>query len=68
MKALISPEEKVALGSDGDGVRIAQVEQVEFEVAHPLFWVDCPSECTAENWYFDPVDNVCKLTPPLDLE
>ena len=43
MKALISPLENN---------RIAQVEQVEFEVAEPLFWVDCPDEVTTE-WTYD---------------
>ena len=42
-KALISPLENN---------RIAQVEQVEFEVAEPLFWVDCPDECLADQWKY----------------
>ena len=42
MKALISPLENN---------RIAQVEQVEFEVAEPLFWVDCPDFVTPEYTY-----------------
>lgn len=33
-------------------VRIAEVEEIEFEVATPLFWVDCPEDCNANNWYY----------------
>ena len=43
MKALISPLENN---------RIAQVEQVEFEVAQPLHWVDCPDEVVADLWTY----------------
>ena len=44
MKALISPNENN---------RIAQVEPDEsiFPVAPPLFWTDCPVECTTEWTY-----------------
>jgi hypothetical protein len=42
-KALISPLENN---------RVAQVEQESFEVALPLFWVDCPDEVTTE-WTYD---------------
>jgi hypothetical protein len=34
--------------------RVAEVEPDEkvFEVAAPLYWIDCPEDCTAEGWYF----------------
>ena len=46
MKALISPNENN---------RIAQIEPDEniFPVALPLFWTDCPVECTTEWTYVD---------------
>lgn len=47
MKALISPNEVRE-----NGVRVAQVEAQEFEVAAPLFWVDCPDGVTAD-WVYD---------------
>jgi hypothetical protein len=53
MKALISPTEisysydKVELG-----VRVAEVAEVDFPVAQPLFWVDCPDNCVADAWYY----------------
>lgn len=43
MKALISPNENN---------RICQVEQTDFPVAEPLFWADCPADCTTE-WTYD---------------
>jgi hypothetical protein len=44
MKALISPNENN---------RVAQVEAQIFEVAEPLFWVDCLDTVTPEWTYVD---------------
>ena len=44
MYALISPNENN---------RIAQVEETEFPVAEPLFWTECPADCTTEWTYVD---------------
>lgn len=58
MKALISPIESVH-----GGYRIAQIEENEFEVALPLFWIDCDDTVNAAiNWY-DPIDQTIKLNP-----
>jgi hypothetical protein len=37
-----------------DCIRVAEVEPDDkvFEVAAPLYWIDCPEDCTAEGWYF----------------
>jgi hypothetical protein len=40
-KALISPLEQREVG-----VRVAQIEVKSFEVAEPLFWVDCSDDIT----------------------
>jgi hypothetical protein len=65
MKALISPNESFTLtwisSWDGDSPvyseifdcqRVAEVEPQEFEVAPPLFWMDCPEDCKADIWYY----------------
>jgi len=65
MKALISPNESFNLtwisGWDGDTPvyseilncqRVAEVEPEVFEVAPPLYWVDCPEDCKTDQWYF----------------
>jgi hypothetical protein len=54
MKALVSPKEKVYLSDGSEAQRIAQVIDDEnvFEVASPLFWIDCPLECTANEYCF----------------
>ncbi len=44
MKALISPEENN---------RIAEVAVQDFEVANPLYWVDCADDVTTEWTYVD---------------
>lgn len=53
MKALISPNE-LSYSFDGIvlGQRIAEVAINDFPVAHPLFWVDCPNNCVADDWYY----------------
>ena len=44
MKALISPQENN---------RIAEVAVTDFPIAEPLYWLDCPNECTPEWTYVD---------------
>lgn len=44
MKALISPQENN---------RIAEVAVTDFPIAEPLYWLDCPDECTTEWTYVD---------------
>jgi len=58
MKALISPIEPVQ-----SGYRVAQVEQSAFDVALPLFWVDCTNEIKADRFWYDPLDQSLKLVP-----
>jgi hypothetical protein len=60
-KALISTAERSKAGDGSFGIRIAQVEPVEFPVHPAMFWVDCPDECTAEAWYY--VDEQCVPMP-----
>lgn len=48
MKALISPTQPVETG-----LRIADVHPEGFDVAAPLFWVDCPDNVIADWWYYD---------------
>lgn len=50
MKALVSPIELCR-----NGYRIAQVEQQQFEVAAPFFWVDCDESVRADMYYYDPL-------------
>ena len=59
MKALISPNEPRQTG-----YRVAQVEETEFEVAPPLFWVDCANTEKADQCWYDPSDQTIK---PFDI-
>lgn len=63
-KALISPNESVSYISAWDsagcvwseitgGQRVAEVHPLGFDVAQPLFWVDCTDEVSCEGWYWD---------------
>ena len=74
MKALISPNESfnltwISAWEDDapvyseilDFQRVAEVEPEAFEVAPPLFWIDCPEDCKADEWYFK--DGACYIKP-----
>ena len=61
MKALISPNEKRTDYQGNVGERVAQVEQTGFEVAAPLFWVDCADDCVADVWWY--YNGTCEVMP-----
>jgi hypothetical protein len=61
MKALISPNE-----SKETGYRVAEVSVNGFDVAQPLFWVDCADNVVADQFWYDPVDQTIKQIPQLD--
>jgi hypothetical protein len=67
-KALISPNESPIQYTSGWGdkppykevysnypnsCRVAEVCDTEFEVAQPLFWVDCADDVLADQFYYD---------------
>jgi hypothetical protein len=56
-KALIAPNEPVQLPGGKIGWRVAQVEndasKIPFEVAHPLFWVNCNDDVVADQFTYD---------------
>lgn len=57
MKALISPNEPRQ-----NGYRVAEVvsDNLQFDVASPLFWVNCTNDIQADLFWFDPSDNTIK--------
>jgi hypothetical protein len=46
-----------------DCQRVAEVEPDDkvFDVASPLYWVSCPNDCIADQWYFK--DGQCFVKP-----
>lgn len=58
--ALISPDEKRL-----NGFRVAQVADATFEVAAPLFWVECDDEVEADIFWYDPLNEQITLIPVL---
>ena len=67
MNALISPNEHVQYISSWNtsekspipiftkiGQRVAEVSATPFEVASPLFWVECSNNVVADQFYYDP--------------
>ena len=68
-KALVSPNESVSYISEWvpvstnvytpvittivGGERVAEVMDTPFEVASPLFWVDCPDNTVADQFYYE---------------
>lgn len=65
MKALISKIEPRE-----SGYRVAQVEQDDniFDVAEDLFWTDCPDECVADIWFYNPESEMCEPIPQPEPE
>lgn len=61
MKALISPNEQTIDCNGLIGQRVAQVEVFAFGVAEPLYWIDCPDNCQADQWYY--IDGELKPLP-----
>lgn len=62
--ALISPNEQVSYISAWDGQtpvftvlgqRVAQVSDAQFEVAPPLFWLECADDVTAIGFYYSQI-------------
>lgn len=62
--ALISPQELV-YSYDGTllGERIAETAQTIFEVAPPLYWIECADEVNTNDWYFQTETSSCQLKP-----
>jgi hypothetical protein len=63
MKALISTQEAVTNFDGTTGYRVADVHETGFEVANPLFWIDCADDVLADRFYYDPVDSAIKAVP-----
>jgi len=59
-KALISTVEPRE-----SGYRVAQVEDAAnvFETASSLFWVDCADDVVADQFWYDPSDELIKANP-----
>lgn len=55
MYALISPNEPRETG-----YRVAQVSETTFEIAPPLFWVECADDVVADQYWYDPTDQQIK--------
>lgn len=70
-KALISPNE-VSYNYEGIilGTRVAQVSDYSFEVAPPLFWIDCDDDIDADKYYYDMQSQtiIAKPIQPAPLE
>ena len=45
------------------GQRVCQVEQEQFPVAEPLFWVACADDVVADQFYFDVVTQTVIAVP-----
>jgi hypothetical protein len=67
--ALISPQELIySYNGNLLGERIAEVSQNPFDVALPLYWVECADNVNADDWYFNVTTNQCELKPVPPVE
>ena len=64
-QALISPNEPRE-----SGYRVAQVEPdgQTFEVGAPLFWTPCADDVVADQFWYDPADQLIKANPVVVVE
>jgi hypothetical protein len=69
MKALISPQE-IIYKYDGTslGSRVAQVSYNSFDIAPPLFWVDCANDVVADQFYYDSNNQTINAIPAKPVE
>lgn len=53
-KALISPDELVLHPKTQEvlGIRVVQTSNIEFDVAPPLFWIECDNEVIEDEYYY----------------
>jgi hypothetical protein len=68
-KALISPNESPiqyieswynnspVYATYPNSCRVAEICETEFEIAPPLFWVDCSDDIIADQFYYDTATN-----------
>jgi hypothetical protein len=56
--ALISPDEPREAG-----YRVADVVATSFEIAPPLFWVECADDVVADVYWYDPNTQQIALIP-----
>jgi hypothetical protein len=64
MKVLISPnEQKVDDNGNIVGIRVVETHTTGFDVAFPLFWIDCEDAMVPEECYYDTDSKIIKLLP-----
>ena len=49
-----------------NGQRVADISENEFDVAEPLFWVDCDNSTLPTTHYYDSSDSTVKLISDLE--
>lgn len=65
MKILVSPNETALNPNTNEplGARVCDIVEVEFEVAQPLFWVDCPDGVLGSTHFYDMNANTFGVIP-----
>jgi hypothetical protein len=59
MKALVAPNQPIE-----NGYYVVQVQEQDFPVAEPLFWLDCADNIIAYEYYYQPDTQQFILVPP----
>jgi hypothetical protein len=62
MFALISPNESVLTG-----YRVVEVSNIKFEIAQPLFWVECNENIAPDIFYFNTETQLIVSVPVKDI-
>lgn len=67
-KALIASRESVTLITNDVGMRIAEIQDTEFDVHNSLFWVDCGDDIEARSHGYKDGQFIELLQPPLIIQ
>jgi hypothetical protein len=64
MKALIAPnEQKTDDNGNIVGIRVVETHSTGFDVASPLFWIDCDEAIVPDECYYDTDTQTIKSLP-----
>ena len=67
-QALISPNEPVSynyVNPVQTGWRVAEVADQSFEIAPPMFWIECVDNVIADEYYYDNINGVINPIPSI---
>jgi hypothetical protein len=64
----VTPENAAVFVTIENAYRVAEVADQSYELAPPLFWIECEDDVVADKWYFDVVtQSLIKVPDPAPM-